>query len=209
MNGRIGTAALLFFVLVAPCSAQEAPLHLTLPTDNSALLRGDPADFYVRTGADASLDVNEIRGGEPRTLVPATAHATLSLRLAARQDPDHMAEVLTGLLRAAAPPYAEVTIETVRAAPALFDASHPSVALATQALERAVGVAPVLTRSGGSIPAVAELGQRGIPTIVSGFALSDDRIHSPDESFRLTSLERGERAARELYVSLAALPHHS
>ena len=170
---------------------------------------GDPADFYVRTGADASLDVNEIRGGEPRTLVPATAHATLSLRLAARQDPDHMAEVLTGLLRAAAPPYAEVEIETVRAAPALFDASHASVALATQALERAVGVAPVLTRSGGSIPAVAELGHRGIPTIVSGFALSDDRIHSPDESFRLTSLERGERAARELYVSLAALPHHS
>ena len=70
-------------------------------------------------------------------------------------------------------------------------------------------MAPVLTRSGGSIPAVAELGHRGIPTIVSGFALSDDRIHSPDESFRLTSLERGERAARELYVSLAALPHHS
>jgi len=46
MNGRIGTAALLFFVLVSACSAQEAPLHLTLPTDNSALLRGDPADFY-------------------------------------------------------------------------------------------------------------------------------------------------------------------
>jgi acetylornithine deacetylase/succinyl-diaminopimelate desuccinylase-like protein len=166
---------------------------------------GDPADFYARTGADASLDVNEIRGGEPRTLVPAAAHATLSLRLAARQDPDRMAEVLTGLLRAAAPPYAEVEIGTIRAAPALFDASHPSVALATQALERAVGVAPVLTRSGGSIPAVAELGHRGIPTIVSGFALSDDRIHSPDESFRLSSLERGERAARELYAALAAL----
>jgi acetylornithine deacetylase/succinyl-diaminopimelate desuccinylase-like protein len=116
-----------------------------------------------------------------------------------------MAEVLTGLLRAAAPPYAEVEIGTIRAAPALFDASHPSVALATQALERAVGVAPVLTRSGGSIPAVAELGHRGIPTIVSGFALSDDRIHSPDESFRLSSLERGERAARELYAALAAL----
>jgi acetylornithine deacetylase/succinyl-diaminopimelate desuccinylase-like protein len=166
---------------------------------------GDPADFYARTGADASLDVNEVRGGEPRTLVPGTAHATLSLRLAARQDPDRMADVLTGLLRAAAPPYADVEIETVRAAPALFDASHPSVALAMQALERAVGVAPVLTRSGGSIPAVAELGHRGIPTIVSGFALSDDRIHSPDESFRLSSLERGERAARELYAALAAL----
>ncbi len=167
---------------------------------------GDPAAFYARTGADASLDVNELRGGEPRTLVPATAHATLSLRLAARQDPDRMADVLAGLLRAAAPTYAEVEIRTHRAAPALFDASHPSVALATQAMERAVGVAPVLTRSGGSIPAVAELGHRGIPTIVSGFALSDDRIHSPDESFRLASLDLGERAGRELYAALAALP---
>jgi acetylornithine deacetylase/succinyl-diaminopimelate desuccinylase-like protein len=165
----------------------------------------DPADFYARTGADASLDVNEVRGGEPRTLVPATAHATLSLRLAARQDPERMAAVLSGLLRDAAPPYAEVQISTVRASPALFDATHPSVTLATQAIERAVGVAPVLTRSGGSIPAVAELAFRDIPTIVSGFALSEDRIHSPDESFRLASLEMGERAARELYAALAAL----
>jgi acetylornithine deacetylase/succinyl-diaminopimelate desuccinylase-like protein len=167
---------------------------------------GDPADFYVRTGADASLDVNEIRGGEPRTLVPATARAFVSLRLAPRQDPQRMAEVLTGLLRAAAPPYAEVEVSTHQASPALFPAAHPSVALATEAMERATGVAPVLSRSGGSIPAVAELAHRGIPTIVSGFALSGDRIHSPDESFRLESLALGERAARELYVALAKLP---
>jgi acetylornithine deacetylase/succinyl-diaminopimelate desuccinylase-like protein len=73
-------------------------------------------------------------------------------------------------------------------------------------MERAVGVAPVLMRSGGSIPAVAELAHRGIPAIVSGFALAEDRIHSPDESFRLESLQMGERAARELYLALAALP---
>jgi acetylornithine deacetylase/succinyl-diaminopimelate desuccinylase-like protein len=167
---------------------------------------GDPADFYLRTGADASLDVNELRGGEPRTLVPATAHATLSLRLAAHQNAERMAEVLSGLLRAAAPPYAEVEIATHRADPALFDASHPTVALSSQALQRASGVEPVLLRSGGSIPAVAELGHRGIPTIVSGFALPDDAIHSPNESFRLSSLEAGERASHELYTALAALP---
>jgi acetylornithine deacetylase/succinyl-diaminopimelate desuccinylase-like protein len=166
---------------------------------------GDPEDFYVRTGADAALDVNEIRGGEPRTLVPAVAHASVSLRLAPRQDAARMEEVLVGLLRAAAPPYAEVTVETILAEPALSDASHPSIALAAEAIERAVGVAPVLTRSGGSIPAVAELAGRGIPTIVSGFALADDRIHSPDESYRLESLELGERASRELYLALARL----
>jgi acetylornithine deacetylase/succinyl-diaminopimelate desuccinylase-like protein len=168
---------------------------------------GDPADFYLRTGADASLDVNELRGGEPRTLVPAAAHATLSLRLAPRQDAERMAAVLSGLLRDAAPPYAQVEIATHVADPALFDATHPSVALSAQALERATGIDPVLLRSGGSIPAVVELARRGIPTIVSGFALPSDAIHAPNESFRLASLEAGESAARELYAALAALPH--
>jgi acetylornithine deacetylase/succinyl-diaminopimelate desuccinylase-like protein len=213
--GRLGTGSRVREELregiVAPDPAELASWErLPAGADELAAVGanpvGDPGAFHLRTGADASLDVNEIRGGEPRTLVPATAHATLSLRLAARQDPARMADVLTGLLREAAPPYAEVEIATHQAAPALFDASHPSVALATEAIERAVGVAPVLTRSGGSIPAVAELAHRGIPTIVSGFALAEDRIHSPDESFRLESLQMGERSARELYAALAALP---
>ena len=54
--------------------------------------------------------------------------------------------------------------------------------LAAQAIERATGTPPALVRSGGSIPVVAEFAARGIPTIVSGFALPDDDFHAPDES---------------------------
>ena len=63
-----------------------------------------------------------------------------------------------------------------------------------------------MQRSGGSIPIVAELAAAGIPTIVGGFALPDDAIHAPNESYRLESLRLGAAAARELYASLAQLP---
>ena len=63
-----------------------------------------------------------------------------------------------------------------------------------------------MQRSGGSIPIVAELAAAGIPTVVGGFALADDAIHAPDESYRLESLRLGEATARELYTALADLP---
>ena len=68
----------------------------------------------------------------------------------------------------------------------------PAIRLAAEAIERATGTAPALVRSGGSIPIVAALADRGIPTIVTGFVLAEDGIHAPDESYRLRSLELGE-----------------
>lgn len=84
-------------------------------------------------------------------------------------------------------------------------ASTPALQLAAQALGRACDAPVAFIRSGGSIPIVAEMAQRGWPTIVTGFALPEDEIHAPDESYRLESLRLGERAARELYAALAGL----
>ncbi|MGD1057645.1 MAG: M20/M25/M40 family metallo-hydrolase [Solirubrobacteraceae bacterium] len=165
------------------------------------------SEYYLRNGADASLDVNEITGGEPRTVVPAEAHATLSLRLAPGQDPEHMHEVLLGLLRSGLPEGAELEVSDGHlATPTLFAPEEPALVLAAEALRRACGAEPVFMRSGGSIPIVAEMAARGYPVIVSGFALPGDQLHAPDESYALRSLEWGELAARELYVSLAELP---
>ena len=61
----------------------------------------------------------------------------------------------------------------------------------------------MVVRSGGSIPILAAFAERGIPTIVGGFALPEDRIHAPDESYRIASLELGLKAARALYEDLA------
>ena len=168
---------------------------------------GAGAEYYERNGADASLDVNEIAGGEPRTIVPGQARATLSLRLAPGQDPQRMHDVLVGLLRAALPQGAELEFtHTTLSDPALFRPEEPALQLAAQALQRACGAEPVFMRSGGSIPIVAEMAARGYPVIVSGFALGEDQLHAPDESYSLHSLQWGEAAARELYIALAQLP---
>jgi acetylornithine deacetylase/succinyl-diaminopimelate desuccinylase-like protein len=162
-------------------------------------------EFYARNWADASLDVNEIVAGEPRTVIPSSATATVSLRLAPRQRWADIAPTFERLLREAAPPGAEVELERNVADSALFDVSEPVLQLAGEAMGRACGTPALYVRSGGSIPIVAELADRGIPTVVSGFGLPDDRIHAPDESYRLRSLELGEASARELYRAFAGL----
>jgi acetylornithine deacetylase/succinyl-diaminopimelate desuccinylase-like protein len=167
---------------------------------------GAGAEYYERNGADASLDVNFVEGGEPRTVVPSLARAQLSMRLAPRQRSAELQAVVEELLRSAVPEGAEVSIDWHLAEPSLFEVSEPAIQLAAEAIERACGSAPVMQRSGGSIPIVADLAAAGIPTIVGGFALADDAIHAPNESYRLESLRLGAAAARELYTALARLP---
>ncbi|HEY7629994.1 MAG TPA: M20/M25/M40 family metallo-hydrolase [Thermoleophilaceae bacterium] len=162
-------------------------------------------DYYLHNGADTSVDVNEVHGGEPRTVVPATAGATISVRLAPRQDPAAISEAVESLMRAALPDGAEATFEWALAEPALSDADSQPIKLAAEALGRACGVPAALVRVGGSIPAVAELMNHGIPTVVSGFSLPDDAFHAPNESYSLRSLELGERSAHELYAAFASL----
>jgi acetylornithine deacetylase/succinyl-diaminopimelate desuccinylase-like protein len=167
---------------------------------------GAGAEYYERNGADVSLEVNMIAGGEPRTVVPSTARAVISLRLAPRQRSEQMRPVLEELLRSALPAGAEVEFSWHLAEPSLFDVNEPAIRLAASAIEKACGTAPVMQRSGGSIPIVAELAAAGIPTVVGGFALPEDAIHAPNESYRLESLRLGAAAARELYTALAELP---
>ena len=166
-------------------------------------------DYYSHNGADAALDVNGIAGGDPvnaRTIVPATAHAKLSMRLAPGQSARAMQQALEELLCAAAPAGAEVTIRFAHAGePALFDPESEALRLGRRALEQSTGMSVAIKRAGGSIPILATFADRGIQTIVSGFALADDAVHAPNESYRVESLRLGEKAANELYAALARL----
>ena len=164
------------------------------------------AEFYERTGAAPSVEVNQIAGGEPRTIVPPEATAKVTMRLAPGQDPEAMSEVLLGLLRQGLPEGAELDTSVQTAMPALFEVDQPAIQLAARALEKACGRPPAFVRSGGSIPIVAEMAAQGYPVIVGGFGLPDDAIHAPNESYALRSLEWGEAAARELFAALAELP---
>jgi acetylornithine deacetylase/succinyl-diaminopimelate desuccinylase-like protein len=162
-------------------------------------------EFYERIGAAPSVDVNMIDVGEPRTIVPALARGHVTMRLAPGQRAAEMGAELERLLRSAAPDGAELAIEMELADPALFDPEHPALQLAAGAIGRACGTAPAFVRLGGTLPLLAVLADRGIPTVVSGFVLDADAIHAPNESYRLESLRLGERSARELYLALAGL----
>jgi acetylornithine deacetylase/succinyl-diaminopimelate desuccinylase-like protein len=168
------------------------------------------ADFYRRTAAAPSVEIHGIDGGDAgriRTAIPVEARAMLSMRLAPGQRSADAAVALEGMLRAAAPANADVEVDILsRAEPAAFDPASPALQLASAALERAAGVPAVALRMGGSLPLLSAFSERGIPAVVTGFAVTGDRVHGPDESYRLESLRLGEAAARELLTALAALP---
>jgi acetylornithine deacetylase/succinyl-diaminopimelate desuccinylase-like protein len=172
----------------------------------------DPAageEFYVRTWAEPSLDVNGIATGSPflqKTVIPAVAEANLSMRLVAGQDPDAMFAEIERMLRDAAPAGTEIELEHMaNSRPGLVEPSSPAIKLAQDAFERALGARPLLLRSGGSLPIVPALGDRGIPTVITGFALPDSNIHSPNERLLLEYVPLGVAAARELFTGFAAL----
>jgi acetylornithine deacetylase/succinyl-diaminopimelate desuccinylase-like protein len=163
------------------------------------------AEFHTRTTADASLDVHRISGGEARTVVVPVASADLSVRLAPGQEPAEIAGALEARLRAALPEGAEMTFSAELASPSRFDPADPVLQLGRGALARALGREPALLRSGGSLPVLASFAARGIPAIVTGFALPQDNFHAPDESYAIASLDLGRRAARALLEDLARL----
>jgi acetylornithine deacetylase/succinyl-diaminopimelate desuccinylase-like protein len=166
-------------------------------------------EFYLRTFAEPSLDVNGIEGGSPRlqkTVLPAEAHANLSIRLAPGQDPGLIAAEAERLLREAAPRGAKLEITVLSSSPSgLVDPESPVVQLGLDAFERVVGTRPLLVRSGGTLPIVPALADKGIPTIVTGFALPDSNIHSPNENLLADYLPLGVKAAAELYTEFASL----
>ena len=77
--------------------------------------------------------------------------------------------------------------------------------LGLDAFERVLGVRPALIRTGGTLPIVPALADKGIPTIITGFGLPDSNIHSPNERLLVEYVPLGIAAARELLLEFAAL----
>ena len=166
-------------------------------------------DYYLRTGVEPAVDVHGVFGGEPRlqkTVIGVEAEANVSIRLVPGQDDQAIAAEMERLMREAAPEGAEVEIELVASAPAaLVEPDDPAIKLGQDAFERVIGARPLLIRIGGSLPVMAALESKKIPTILTGFDLPDGNIHSPNERFRVDHIALGVDTAKELFRSLGGL----
>jgi acetylornithine deacetylase/succinyl-diaminopimelate desuccinylase-like protein len=117
-----------------------------------------------------------------------------------------MFPVLKRLIEEAAPQGAEADVTLLSSSPgALIPPDSPAIQIGLDAFERALGVRPLLIRSGGSIPLVPALAARGIPTVVTGFDLPEGNIHSPNERMLLEHFPLGVAAARELFTAYGSL----
>ncbi len=187
-----------------PTGAEELAAQGSTPVDDRA-----EEEFYVRTWTEPAVDVHGLAGGSPhlqKTVLPVFAEANVSIRLAPGQTVEEIAPTFERLIREAAPAGAEVEIDLWSSAPgAIVPPDAPAVQLALDAFEHTVGTRPLLIRSGGTIPIVPALTERGIPAIVTGFALNDSNIHSPNERMLAEYLPLGVATAEEVFRRLGSL----
>jgi acetylornithine deacetylase/succinyl-diaminopimelate desuccinylase-like protein len=153
--------------------------------------------LYERITIRPALTFNGITGGYQgpgiKTIIPGRASAKISIRIVPDQDPREIERLLREHMARLAPSNLTVNVRTLALSyPALVNRNHPAMRAASFAYQKGFRAPPVFLRSGGSVPA-ASIFQRhlGIPTVLMGFALPDDRVHAPNEKFHLPNFYHG------------------
>jgi acetylornithine deacetylase/succinyl-diaminopimelate desuccinylase-like protein len=148
-----------------------------------------------------SLDINGIwsgfTGDGAKTVIPAEAHAKISMRLVPDQTPAEIARKVSAHLKKIAPKSVKVKVSDLHGGAAwVAPTDHPAMAAASRALKRAFGRKPVFVREGGSIPIVADFARLlRVPAVLMGLGLNEDNIHAPNEKFDLDDFYRGIEAS--------------
>jgi acetylornithine deacetylase/succinyl-diaminopimelate desuccinylase-like protein len=207
-----------FYASVRRPGARERRGWKQLPFDQGSFLRDEvgaraldgPArrSVFERLWAMPSLDIHGITGGfmgsGVKTVIPAEARAKLSLRLVPDQRHRDALAQLWSALRALAPPHAEVRCRLLAGAdPVLVDTGHASFADLDRAFREVEGRPATFVRSGGSLPILAALGQRGAAVLLTGIGLTDDAAHAPDEKLGIDQLRNGIRVFARFFTFLA------
>lgn len=142
-----------------------------------------------RTGVRPTLDVNGIWGGYTgegaKTVLPSKASAKISMRLVPNQISSEITELFTKHFQKIAPPYVKVKVMAHHGGePAVTPTDSKAFKAASKAFEEVWGKTPIPTRDGGSIPIVALFKKElGLDTVLMGFGLDSDAIHSPNEHY--------------------------
>ncbi|MFQ6674513.1 MAG: peptidase dimerization domain-containing protein, partial [Fidelibacterota bacterium] len=190
-NGRIAIPG--FYDDVVDLSPEEREALGKLPLDEEAFRREIGANrLYGEAGytileniwCRPTLDVCGIWGGftgeGAKTIIPAQAHAKVSVRLVPRQEPGKIGDLFEEFIRSIAPPQVELAVERMHGGmPFLADTTHPSFQAAREALRKGFGAESVFIREGGSIPFVQTLTEAlEIPCLLIGFALHYVNSHA-------------------------------
>jgi acetylornithine deacetylase/succinyl-diaminopimelate desuccinylase-like protein len=208
-----------FYDDVAPLSATQSAQWDALNFDESAFLgeiglttpvgeRGFSG--LARMWGRPTADINGIWGGYqgagPKTVIAAEAAAKVSFRLVANQNPDKIFAAFEQFVAARAPADAKVKIHKFSGDPSIeVPVDNRFVQAAVAALHEEYGKAPVMIGCGGSIPVVESLHSiLGLESLLMGFGLDDDQVHSPNEKFEIRCLDHGTRAHARLLAKLAA-----
>jgi acetylornithine deacetylase/succinyl-diaminopimelate desuccinylase-like protein len=150
-----------------------------------------------RTGVRPTLDVNGIWGGYTgegaKTVLPSKAHAKISMRLVPNQVSSEITELFTKHFNSIAPKYVKVKVMAHHGGePAVTPTNSSAFQSATKAFEEVWGKSPIPTRDGGSIPIVALFKRElGLDTVLMGFGLDSDAIHSPNEHYGVKNFMLG------------------
>lgn len=158
-----------------------------------------------------TLDVNGIWGGYigsgAKTVLPSKANAKISMRLVPNQDPQKITELFKAHFEKIAPPSVKVTVTPHHGGePALTPIDSEAYRAASKAIEESFGVKPIPVRSGGSIPIISMFEKvLGLKTILMGFGLDSDAIHSPNEHYGLFNYFKGIETIPLFYKHFAEI----
>ncbi|MCZ2152935.1 MAG: dipeptidase [Bryobacterales bacterium] len=150
-----------------------------------------------RVWARPTLEVHGIAGGftgaGAKTVIPAEAVAKVSFRLVPNQYPEKIVAAFQRFVDEHRPDGVETELRVLSASPAcMVNPDHPAIRVAASAFSQSFGRETVYVRSGGSIPIVGDFASHlGIPTILMGFGLPDDGLHSPNEKFAVENFYKG------------------
>ncbi len=166
----------------------------------STALAGEPdQSVLARLWARPTFEVHGIAGGfsgtGAKTVIPAKAIAKVSLRLVPNQKPERVLKAVREWVKSNSPSGIRSDVRVLSAGPAIsVNPDHPAIHVAAQAFGEMLGKPTVFIRSGGSIPIVGEFAEHlGIPTVLMGFGLPDDGLHSPNEKYRISNYYDGIR----------------
>lgn len=150
-----------------------------------------------RTGTRPTLDVNGIWGGYigegAKTVLPSKANAKISMRLVPHQNSDEIAALFQSHFESIAPAHVQVTVKAHHGGePVVTPTDSIAYKAAAKAIQTAFGKDPIPTRGGGSIPIIALFERSlGLKTVLMGFGLDNDNIHSPNEKYDLANYYKG------------------